>query len=60
MVEFLASNGITVTTLDDGQVGFRKRVGNRDYHAEWLTPDEAQALRESFEATMGASTGGAE
>lgn len=50
--EFVASNGITVTTLADGQVGFRRRVGNLDQYAQWLTPAEAQAFAESVQARL--------
>jgi hypothetical protein len=51
MSEFVASNGITVTTLDDGQVGFSRPVPGTQFEqrAQWLRPDEAQALRESFD-----------
>lgn len=54
MSDFKASNGITVTTLPDGQVGFTRPVPGTPFEqrAEWLTPAEARAFEEAVTVRM--------
>lgn len=49
MDDFTASNGWHLASLGDGQVRLsRDVVGDSRQRVAWLTPDEAQALREYF------------
>lgn len=56
MEKFTASNGWTVTELEDGQGSVMRPAGNREY-VFWLGPTEADTLREFFQAERDAELG---
>lgn len=56
MEKFTASNGWTVTDLEDGQGSVMRPVGNLEY-VFWLGPTEADVLREYFQSERDAELG---
>lgn len=51
MTEFVASNGLRISALPDGQVRLSRSIpGDSREQVAWMTPGEAVALREFFAA----------